>query len=84
MSTYGSEMETSVCPPVARPRKEGGFLSFCCQGPCRAADKSQVQKWDDRGVGLAAPAWGLSSGECVSDDLGSSPGLSCSQPFIVQ
>lgn len=42
-------MEPSV-RPVARPRKEGGFLSFCCQGSCRAADKSEVQKWGGQGT----------------------------------
>lgn len=36
-------MEPSACPPVERPRKEGGFLSFCCRGPCSTADKSQVK-----------------------------------------
>lgn len=39
------DMEPSVCPPVERPRKDGRFLSFCCRGPCSAADKSKVQKW---------------------------------------
>lgn len=36
------DVEPSVCP-VEWPRKEGGFLSFCCQGLCSAADKSKVQ-----------------------------------------
>ncbi|XP_028363831.2 sickle tail protein homolog isoform X15 [Phyllostomus discolor] len=32
-----------ACPPEDRPRKEGSFLSFCCQGPCTAANGSETR-----------------------------------------